>query len=62
MVMSINKNLLKEELLKSPFLDLAKAALKPNDEIIAVQIAGSYAAKLNTDKSDIDISVLTLKS
>jgi predicted nucleotidyltransferase len=62
MAMNIDRELLKEELLKSPFLDLAKATLKPNDEIIGIFLAGSRAANIAALDSDIDVAILTLNS
>jgi predicted nucleotidyltransferase len=58
----LNKQLLKKELLESPFIQLATKKLKPNDEVIAVLLAGSRAANLASETSDIDIAILTSNS
>lgn len=63
MVMSVlNKQLLKKELLESPFIQLATKKLKSNDEVIAVLLAGSRAANTASETSDIDIAILTSNS
>lgn len=58
----LNKEVLKKELLASPFLELATKSFKPTDEIIIVQIAGSTAAEIFTPSSDLDISILSFNS
>ena len=58
----MNKLLLKQEILKSPFIDLIKERVDTNDDIIAILLAGSVAAGTDHSKSDIDVAVLTKKS
>jgi DNA polymerase sigma len=62
MFVSLNKELFKEELFKSPFLDLILKQLNPGDEIIAILLAGSQTNSLATDTSDIDLSIKTFKT
>lgn len=61
-VIGMNKALLKEELLKSPFIELATTKLDPTDEIIIVLLTGSTAAGISHERSDLDIAILTKKS
>jgi predicted nucleotidyltransferase len=58
----LNKQLLKEELLASPLLDIVKTQLKATDEIIAIVLAGSQASEVATETSDIDLAILTQNS
>lgn len=58
----VNKELLKTELLTSPFLELVNKDLLENDEVILIILSGSRTSGLALDKSDIDIAVRTLKS
>lgn len=53
---------LKEELLKSPFIDLLKPDLRPNDEIIFIHIVGSLGVDLFEKGSDIDLNVATINT
>ena len=59
---TINKQLLKDEILKSPLLDLIKQNITVGDEVIMLQLSGSFAANTATEGSDVDISALTTKS
>lgn len=61
-LMSINKKLLKEELLKSPFLSLVEKDLEEGDEIIAIRLVGSTTCGLEIDTSDIDLDIVTIKT
>lgn len=58
----VNKDLLKTELFKSPFLELINKELVDGDEIIIILLAGSRASGLSTPNSDIDLAVRTIKS
>lgn len=60
--MSLNLELLKTELFKAPFIELASKQLEEGDEIIAILVAGSQSNSLATKSSDIDISIKTLKT
>lgn len=57
-----NKQIFKEELLKSPFLEIVTNQLETTDEIVCITISGSYAAEIAVENSDIDIAVNSLKS
>lgn len=57
--MNLNKAKFKQELLKSPFLEIAAKNIAESDDIIMVLIAGSEAAGLVTPKSDIDVAIFT---
>ena len=61
-VIFMNKQLLKEELLKSPLIEWATSYLNNNDEIITIQITGSEASDLVVENSDIDIAIITCSS
>ena len=53
---------LKQELLKSPFIDLLKPDLRPNDDIAFIYISGSLGVNLFEKTSDIDLHVATINT
>ena len=57
-----NKELFKEELLKSPLIELVKKQLETGDDLVCITISGSYAAGIAVEDSDIDIAINSLKS